>query len=211
MTGRCDRCGGTFDTHDGGGKCVRCGKIICPECEALVAWTSGLVVLCRECFETGMRSLLEAVFGVDPVFKQGSGGPHTRMNAAARPGGAFRSLSPAGAGRDEKENTMPASKRTWQEAFETEVSVPVEVLYRVDFGRPAPPCSNPSAPAFSDPGDPMEVEILKVLVHHEGTVIPIPPDVLDEDAMKQLEREAEQDAEQRWSEEPGRMRDDERD
>lgn len=29
----------------------------------------------------------------------------------------------------------------------------------VDFGRPPPPCSNPSSPAYSDPGDPPTVNI----------------------------------------------------
>lgn len=32
-------------------------------------------------------------------------------------------------------------------------------MVEVDLGRPAPPCSNPSAPAYSDPGDPPSVTI----------------------------------------------------
>ena len=41
-----------------------------------------------------------------------------------------------------------------------------ECLVRVRYtaGRPAPPCSNPDSPAFSDSGDPPELEILSTRV-----------------------------------------------
>ena len=31
-------------------------------------------------------------------------------------------------------------------------------------GRPAPACSNPSSPAYSDPGDPMEFDVAKIIL-----------------------------------------------
>ena len=33
-----------------------------------------------------------------------------------------------------------------------------ELTYEISFGYPAPPCSNPDSPAYSDPGAPDEVE-----------------------------------------------------
>ena len=39
--------------------------------------------------------------------------------------------------------------------------IELELVANVRLGRPAPPCSNPDSPAFSDSGDPSEVEVLE--------------------------------------------------
>lgn len=41
--------------------------------------------------------------------------------------------------------------------------VPLHVKATGTPGRPAPPCSNPSSPAFSDPGDPPDVDIVSAV------------------------------------------------
>lgn len=38
-------------------------------------------------------------------------------------------------------------------------------------GRPAPACSNPSSPAYSDPGDDVEVEFKMFLMDDDGEII----------------------------------------
>lgn len=48
-------------------------------------------------------------------------------------------------------------------------------------GRPAPACSNPDSPAFSDSGDPDELEIVRAVIVKDGKELPIPKEVLDED------------------------------
>lgn len=55
-------------------------------------------------------------------------------------------------------------------SFELDPSVgPVDLEVEADFrpGRPAPPCSNPDDPAFSDTGDPAEWDTK--LVRFKGT------------------------------------------
>lgn len=46
----------------------------------------------------------------------------------------------------------PINDEEWEE-------IGIEVQAHVVFDRPAPACSNPSDPRFSDPGDPGEVDI----------------------------------------------------
>lgn len=61
-------------------------------------------------------------------------------------------------------------------------------LVRIEFdfqlARPAPPCSDPDSPRFSDPGDPGEVEILAAFVlrrlaNNQIRARPMPADMID--------------------------------
>ena len=49
-------------------------------------------------------------------------------------------------------------------SFDSEIYVEVEVEAVVNPGYPAPACSNHDSPAFSDPGDPGEVEEIHVFL-----------------------------------------------
>jgi len=51
MLAVCDSCGSRWDTHDGGGRCSRCGSPFCPECLELYCRTSNDEELnvCYEC------------------------------------------------------------------------------------------------------------------------------------------------------------------
>lgn len=63
-----------------------------------------------------------------------------------------------------------------------ELDVFPEIRFEItDFnpGRPAPACSNPSSLAFSDPGDPMEYEIDRVVLTVNSTEIEITGDARD--------------------------------
>lgn len=53
--------------------------------------------------------------------------------------------------------------------------------------RPAPPCSNPSSPAYSDPGDPEEIEILEAR-EPNGLVLEL-TDAENEQAIKAIRKE----------------------
>jgi hypothetical protein len=44
----------------------------------------------------------------------------------------------------------------------------VQVVAKFTPGRPAPPCSNPNSPLFSDSGDPAEIEIEEVTLVETG-------------------------------------------
>lgn len=48
--------------------------------------------------------------------------------------------------------------------IETEITFRCRVTADYSPGRPAPPCSNPDSPAFSDSGDPSECEFVRVEV-----------------------------------------------
>lgn len=63
-----------------------------------------------------------------------------------------------------------------------ELDVFPELRFEItDFnpGRPAPVCSNPSSPAFSDPGDPMEYNIDRVILTVNGREIEITGEIKD--------------------------------
>jgi hypothetical protein len=58
--------------------------------------------------------------------------------------------------------------------FEMALHVDVEVECVFTPGRPAPACQNPSSPAFSDCGDPEEIDDLHVFLArrgHKGKII----------------------------------------
>ena len=81
--------------------------------------------------------------------------------------------------------------------------IDVVVHYTFSPGRPAPPCSNPSDPRFSDPGDAEDVEVYEVR-DYEGVDI---TDRLDDATMGYLDeqageagREAMQDAREEYAE-----------
>lgn len=47
--------------------------------------------------------------------------------------------------------------------------------------RPAPPCSNPDSPAFSDSGDPDELEIFRAVILKDGVQTPLADTVINSD------------------------------
>lgn len=53
MMAKCEQCGGTFDSHDGGDVCKGCGRTYCPACEPLC-----YVYDCERCVVTGAASPL---------------------------------------------------------------------------------------------------------------------------------------------------------
>jgi len=76
MMVKCDECGRGFDTKDGGARCIVCGGIFCPECEAADSFSeSGNV--CSEC-DPEPRQTCKGMTGPAPVVITGPGGDYTR-------------------------------------------------------------------------------------------------------------------------------------
>jgi len=57
--------------------------------------------------------------------------------------------------------------------FDVTLKLIIEVIHYTP-ARPAPPCSNPDSPAFSDPGDDFEMEFNLFLVSESGEKIELP-------------------------------------
>lgn len=63
--------------------------------------------------------------------------------------------------------------------FTTTVEIEIEVDADYTPGRPAPACSNPSSPAFSDTGDASEIEVIEMYLVNGKKKIKIPVDICD--------------------------------
>lgn len=64
--------------------------------------------------------------------------------------------------------------------LQTEITLKVEVELDYIPGRPAPACSNPSDPRFSDPGDNPELEVKAIKLLTDDGEIAIPDNIRDE-------------------------------
>lgn len=64
--------------------------------------------------------------------------------------------------------------------IQTEITLKIEVELDYIPGRPAPACSNPSDPRFSDPGDDPELQVTAIKLLTDDGEIAIPENIRDE-------------------------------
>ena len=78
---------------------------------------------------------------------------------------------------------MPSTKLTVSLTYETddgeERGIEATVIYTP--ARPAPRCSDPDSPAFSDPGDPAEMEIVGAVCTDGEEPVPVGPSILEDE------------------------------